>query len=91
MTDRRTQIDRLEAEGGTVRGVVITIDGDPVTDGIVLVRADLEHGDPDGFVYSEALVGLGEFATEIPRQAASGRAFYLGAADYAPCEADWSR
>ncbi len=54
-----------------------------MTDGIVRVRADLEHGDPDGFVDSEAQVGLGEFATEIPRQAASGRAFYLGAADYA--------
>src|SRR4051794_41547468 len=54
-----TQIDRLEAEGGTVRSVVITIDRDPVTDGIVLVRADLERGDADGFVYSEAQVGLG--------------------------------
>ena len=62
-----------------------------MTDGIVLVRSDLEHGDPDGFVYSEAQVGLGAIATEIPRQAASGRVFYVGAADYAPCEADWSR
>jgi hypothetical protein len=40
-----------------------------MTDGIVLVRADLEHGDPDGFV---AQVGFGELATEVPRQAPLG-------------------
>jgi len=87
-TGRGTRFERLATDGGQVNGFVVTFDGDPVANGLVLVRADLEHGNPTGFAYVQASVVDGEFAAQIPRRAVGIRAYYTGTANYAPCESD---